>query len=42
VRDRAERIASLARILTDEQLDAVVPSCRHIDEHHRCIKAAIA
>jgi hypothetical protein len=58
VRDRAERIASLARVLTDEQLDAVVFSydgkgrtaewvlsvlaCRHIDEHHRSIKAAIA
>ena len=58
VRDRAERLASLARVLTDEQLDAVVFShegkgrtaewvlavlaCRHIDEHHRSIKAALA
>ena len=57
VRDRAERIASLARGLTDEQLDAIVFSyqdkgrtaewvlavlaCRHIDEHHRSIKAAL-
>ena len=58
VRDRADRLASLARVLTDEQLDAVVFShegkgrtaewvlsvlaCRHIDEHHRSIKASIA
>ena len=58
VRDRAERVATLARELTDAQLDAVVFSyegrgrtaewvlavlaCRHIDEHHRSIKAAIA
>jgi hypothetical protein len=58
LRDRAERIAALARVLTDEQLDAVVFShegkgrtaewvltvlaCRHIDEHHRSIKAALA
>jgi len=58
VRDRAERVASLARDLTDAQLDAVVFSyegkgrtaewviavlaCRHIDEHHRSIKAALA
>jgi hypothetical protein len=58
VRDRADRIASLARDLTDPQLDAVVFShqekgrtaewvlavlvCRHIDEHHRSIKATLA
>jgi hypothetical protein len=58
LRDRAERIASLARALSDEQLDAVVftyedkgrtaewvisvLACRHIDEHHRSIKAALA
>ncbi|MDQ2952381.1 MAG: DinB family protein [Chloroflexota bacterium] len=58
VRDRAERIAMLARGLTDGQLDAVVftyqdrgrtaewvisvLACRHIDEHHRSIKAALA
>jgi hypothetical protein len=58
LRDRAERIAALARKLTDEQLDAIVFSyegkgrtaewvlsvlaCRHIDEHHRSIRAAIA
>ena len=58
VRDRAERIAALARGLTDEQLDAIVftyqdksrtaewvisvLACRHIDEHHRSIKAALA
>jgi DinB family protein len=57
VRDRAERIASLARTLNDAQLDAIVFShqnkgrtaewvlsvlvCRHIDEHHRSIKAAL-
>jgi hypothetical protein len=57
LRDRADRIASLARSLTDEQLDAIVFSyqdkgrsaewvlatlvCRHIDEHHRSIKAAL-
>ena len=57
VRDRAERIASLARALSDKQLDAIVFSyqgkgrtaewvisvlaCRHIDEHHRSIKAAL-
>lgn len=57
VRDRAERIASLARGLSDQQLDAVVFSyqdkgrtaewvlgvlaCRHIDEHHRSIRAAL-
>jgi len=57
VRDRAERIASLARGLSEEQLDAIVFSyqgkgrtaewvisvlaCRHIDEHHRSIKAAL-
>ena len=55
--DRAERLASLARGLTDAQLDAIVFShqdkgrtaewvigvlaCRHIDEHHRSIKAAL-
>jgi len=58
VRDRAERIASLARDLTDDQLDAIVYRydekgrsaewllsvlvCRHIDEHHRSIKTALA
>ena len=58
LRDRAERIATLSRELTDEQLDAVVFSyegkgrsaewvlsvlaCRHIDEHHRSIRAALA
>ncbi len=57
VRDRAERIAGLARGLTDEQLDALVftyqekgrtaewvisvLACRHIDEHHRSITAAL-
>jgi len=57
LRDRADRIATLARSLTDEQLDAVVFSyqdrgrtaewvlatlvCRHIDEHHRSIRAAV-
>ena len=57
LRDRAERIARLARGLTDEQLDAIVfvhedkgrtaewvisvLACRHIDQHHRSIKAAI-
>ena len=57
LRDRAERIASLARALSEEQLDAVVFSyqekgrsaewvltvlaCRHIDEHHRSIRAAL-
>lgn len=57
LRDRADRIASLARALTDAQLDAVVftyegkgrtaewvlsvLACRHIDEHHRSIKAAL-
>lgn len=57
VRDRAERLASLARELTDAQLDAIVFShqgtgrsaewvisvlaCRHIDEHHRSIRAAL-
>ena len=57
LRDRAERIAALARSLSDQQLDAQVYSydgkgrsaewvmsvlaCRHIDEHHRSIKAAI-
>ena len=57
VRDRAERIATLARALSDSQLDAIVFShqdkgrtaewvlsvlvCRHIDEHHRSIKAAL-
>ena len=57
VRDRAERIAALARGLSDEQLDAVVYVyddkgrtaewllsvlvCRHIDEHHRSIKATL-
>jgi hypothetical protein len=57
VRDRAERIAALARGLTGDQLDAVVftyqdkgrtaewvisvLACRHIDEHHRSIKAAL-
>ncbi len=57
LRDRAERIASLARGLSDEQLDAIVFSyqdkgrsaewvlsvlaCRHIDEHHRSIRAAL-
>ena len=57
LRDRADRIASLARGLTDAQLDAVVfvhadkgrtaewvlsvLACRHIDEHHRSIKAAL-
>lgn len=57
VRDRAERLASLARDLTDAQLDAIVFShqgtgrsaewvisvlaCRHIDEHHRSIRAAL-
>ena len=58
LRDRAERVASLARDLADSQLDAVVFSyegkgrtaewvlavlaCRHIDEHHRSIRAALA
>jgi len=58
LRDRADRVASLARSLTDAQLDAVVftyegkgrtaewvlsvLACRHIDEHHRSIKAALA
>ena len=58
VRDRAERIARLARGLSDDQLDAIVfvhqdkgrtaewvigvLACRHIDEHHRSIKAAPA
>ena len=58
IRDRADRIASLARSLTDEQLDAVVFSyegkprtaewvvkilaARHIDEHHRSIRDALA
>lgn len=58
VRDRAERIATLARGLTDRQLDAVVfthqdkgrtaewvmsvLACRHIDEHHRSIRTALA
>jgi hypothetical protein len=58
VRDRAERIAALARRLTDDQLDAVVfvsggkgrtaewvlsvLACRHLDDHHRSIKAALA
>jgi hypothetical protein len=57
VRDRAERIATLARGLTDVQLDAVVfayqekgrsaewvlsvLACRHIDEHHRSIRATL-
>lgn len=57
LRDRADRIASLARSLTDEQLDGIVFShqdkgrtaewvlsvlaCRHIDEHHRSIRAAL-
>jgi hypothetical protein len=57
LRDRAERIASLARGLTDQQLDAIVYTydgrgrsaewllsvlvCRHIDEHHRSIRAAV-
>jgi hypothetical protein len=57
LRDRAERLATLARSLSDAQLDAVVFSyqdkgrtaewvlsvlaCRHIDEHHRSIKATI-
>ena len=57
LRDRADRIATLARSLTDEQLDAVVFSytdrdrsaewvmsvlaCRHVDEHHRSIRAAL-
>ncbi len=57
VRDRAERIASLARALSEEQLDAIVYTyddkgrsaewllsvlvCRHIDEHHRSIKATL-
>jgi len=57
LRDRADRIASLARGLTDAQLDAVVfvyadkgrtaewvlsvLACRHIDEHHRSIRAAL-
>jgi hypothetical protein len=58
VRDRAERLASLARSLTDEQLDATVYmyegegrsaewvitvlAARHIDEHHRSIRDALA
>ena len=58
LRDRADRVASLARSLTDPQLDAVVftyegkgrtaewvlsvLACRHIDEHHRSIKATLA
>ena len=57
VRDRADRLARLARSLTDERLDAHVYSyegkgrsaewviavlaCRHIDEHHRSIRAAL-